>query len=283
MAAACTVRYLGLLFAVLAISNVYALRHLHLAEGNHTDDHGEHSHGLRRLQQAEFNHTHDHGDHSHDATIIGDYLWLDSVELAELKGVWYGLGDQIPKSVSLAYDTPNTVPDCSNHTNEYDYEHYNPYDDHFTTIYDHKGDIVRVSAGHKRTSYVQLTSYNSTSHLLQVMNPLTNVESCTHWKTYIDLRTGELKAESIGRNMWMKAADGRVIRMAATCTLTGEETPGCYIRSRSEVDGLVSAASVGTPTGDVIVEAVTKATYVCKNGECLAFAPKYNPEGEHAH
>ena len=39
----------------------------------------------------------------------------------------------------------------------------------------------------------------------------------------------------------------------------------------------MSAASIGSVAGDTMVESVTKATYVCKNGECLTFSPKFNP------
>ena len=49
-------------------------------------------------------------------------------------------------------------------------------------IADHNDEVVRVAAGHKRTSYTFLSSYNSSSNLLAVVNPVTNTNSCTHWK-----------------------------------------------------------------------------------------------------
>lgn len=73
----------------------------------------------------------------------------------------------------------------------------------------------------------------------------------------------------------------------------GDELPGCYTGQVSRAPGnsaVVQSQSVGNaqapapqisiPDGAVV--SVNIQTYVCRNGECLTLAPKFE-EGEHSH
>lgn len=184
---------------------------------------------------------------------------------------------------------------------------------------------------------------------------------CMQWKTYVDLRSGELKATSLRGRVYKQDANGTVSFEATNCNLTGERClqrsaslshllhPGtpqprthnvldhpwpwlaavvlaaCWAPSNFLVRfGMVSSpcsalpAFPGAPTrcweatidlepapppsplagdekpgcteagnrgdGTFTVTAIMRATYVCKAGNCLKFAPLYNPEDDgHTH
>lgn len=45
---------------------------------------------------------------------------------------------------------------------------------------------------------------------------------CMQWKTYVDLRSGELKATSLRARVYKQDANGTVVFEATNCNLTGE-------------------------------------------------------------
>jgi hypothetical protein len=204
--------------------------------------------------------------------------FVEDIPLRELKGVWQSFGDQYPLAVYEAIET-NTMPDCAANEGAFSYDRLDATAPQFTVFGGTNDNITRIGASLQRTTFTVITAYNSS--LIRTTNARTGVVSCAHWKPFVDLASGELMAEAITLTRWTtNTTSGNPIRTSLGCEITGDELPGCYIgavaRSNIQLRNAgppsVQTQSIA-PTGAITT--VTKATYVCRNGECLRLSPKW--------
>lgn len=79
-----------------------------------------------------------------------------------------------------------SLPNCSAHANEFNYQHYNPSDDHFTMIYSSNGTMGRVTASHQYTTAFLVVSYKDNKFI--ITNNSTGVTTCSFFKVHLWLR-----------------------------------------------------------------------------------------------
>lgn len=82
-------------------------------------------------------------------------------------------------------------------------------------------------------------------------------------RPYVSMRTGELLAESIRKNVYTQLDNGTVTN--AVASVSEDDEPGCFM------------------SGPRQVTAVSVATYRCLSGECLKLSPLWTPMGEEEH
>lgn len=143
----------------------------------------------------------------------------------------------------------------------FNWQHFNPNDPHHYVLANHNGAPLRIGTGHLRHSVTNIESYNGT--FLVLRNPATGARSLQHFRPFVDMRTGELVAESLRKNVYQQLANGTVTNTVAD--VSEDDEPGCF------------------QSGPGQVTAVSVATYRCLSGNCLKLSPLWTPLGEEDH
>ncbi|KAK9805291.1 hypothetical protein WJX72_011476 [[Myrmecia] bisecta] len=205
--------------------------------------------------------------------------FVEDVPLRELKGVWQTVGDQYPLAVFEAFEA-NKMPDCAANGGTYSYDRLDATAPQFMVIGGTNDNITRIGANLQRTTFAIVSAYNSS--LIRTANARTGVVSCAHWKPFVDLATGEMMAEAITLTRWTtNTTSNTPTRTSLGCEIRGDEVPGCYTGevARSAIQ-MPNAAPPSVQTQSVAprgaITTVTKASYVCRNGECLRLSPKWS-------
>lgn len=227
-----------------------------------------------------------------DAT--GTRAYLEDVQLADVYGVYRSTGEQVPAPISAVYagnGRLSALPACTadisaasvNQNNDmvpsFTYDRFGPDDPSDLVLAPsptNSNQSIRVSTGYSTTSVAIVSSYDGS--VLQIVNPRTGARSEQSFRyvgwwwggvaftmhqsfhtpsPYVDMRTGELMAESMRKTIYRRQANGTVTGTAAEVLDT--DRPGCY---RSGEDQVVTI-SVGS--------------YRCSSGACLKLAPRYTP------
>lgn len=212
-------------------------------------------------------------------SVSGDKFLLNSgVELTELKGVWAATGRQTPLSAEMAGEN-NTMPDCSQDNSTFTSYKGLDYGSGQFYILAGTGSVNSIIANQQRSVFSPNVTYNS-SLIVTIRN---GAPVCTHFRPYVELTTGELRAESLSMTQWtVNATSGNPTRTSLNCELTGNEMPGCYTGSVATAPAAatptVSVSSIGAPAPrpSGAIRTVTRNTWTCQQGECLRLNPKYS-------
>jgi hypothetical protein len=220
----------------------------------------------------------------------GDKFYVTSVTFPELKGVWQIDGMQMPQSQVQATEESN-VPDCANDRTLFNYVGLDFDAPRFLVLAGTTGGVNVMNINQQRSTFSPNSTY--AEPFIVNTNAATGAKSCTHFQPYVDVATGELRAESITMTIWTRnttAGATRPIRSSPTCTLTGREKVGCYTGAValgeaiqmapamaptvaiSSIEGIAPAAAA--PAGSVTT--VSRNTFACRQGECLRLSPKHS-------
>jgi hypothetical protein len=75
------------------------------------------------------------------------------------------------------------------------------------------------SFGHNRGSTVTVEAFEEGQMRTIAAN---GNPDCINFKTYLDLRTGEIKATTIWKRVWRADSNGTVVRASVNCEIDGE-------------------------------------------------------------
>ena len=81
---------------------------------------------------------------------------------------------------AVSLQDATSLPNCSAHINEFNYEHYSPNDPHYTMIYGSNGTIGRVTAAHMTTTAFSVANF--TNNKMVMTNNKTGITTCQYFK-----------------------------------------------------------------------------------------------------
>lgn len=99
-------------------------------------------------------------------------------------------------------------------------------DPHYQSIATWGNTTTITASGHLRSTSKLVRSYKDGVMEVEDADGKTD---CMHWETYVDLRSGELKATHLRVRVYKQDANGTVTYEATNCQLTGEGVVGMHV------------------------------------------------------
>lgn len=218
------------------------------------------------------------------AVTVDDKVYLEVPDFKDHRGVWHGLAEQYPESVWAAFFVEGAAPDCSANKSVWNYDHFKPYnDEQFLIITGSDTDQQAHEVAHRGVYSSHVVDYADST--LQIVELEEGEKFCKHWQPYINLRTGELYAESVTMAMWVKEnATAPAEYIDLSCEVAGDEQPGCYTgevaRTEATTERIKARSQARRNAGKLAerpegaIVSVSRATFQCVNGYCGAAAPR---------
>ncbi|KAI7837066.1 hypothetical protein COHA_009065 [Chlorella ohadii] len=185
---------------------------------------------------------------------------IDKLSLANISGVWVGVGDQYDSDVWDAYFAEGTLPACGTKAN-FTYKHWGePLPDSVALATNGSGPGVAVN-GHQKDTYLWSEVTFDGAFLKYRPEWAPNETTCVRFVPYVDARNGMVYASVITKTEWKKNGN-ETAQTDMSCAVGAGETAGCF------------------PQDDGSVHSVAVATYRCSSGACAGFAPGLVGKGE---